>query len=996
MIRLPEVIAVFLITSTFIVGFSMVYVLYRKASPATKPFAFICATVAIYLFGYAMELSCVSLESMKFWNLFQYFGIPFIPAFWLLFALSYNDSSLIRLAWFRAAIFIVPILTFILRCSNNIHHLYYADMLLKTDGAFPVMLLKKGPFYYFNVVFVSACLLYSNMLFILSAIHQRGRKKNLYFLLVAGSSLPWLTVILNGIDPGDLGIDYTALVYPVSCVLILFIVFQEQFLKLKPRARELVFESTEDALIVFDEEGQVADFNPAAARILPGLGKPDTTAGPAANEPGEIGPAILAGIAPGNPPIQLPLVVSERERYYDAKASFIVDESGKTLGTIVTLNDITRITEALQSLAEKEKKLRTVTETIREAFWLRSATTGLFLYASPAFEKIWGQTIGSLYADPETFLKVVHPEDSARVRSWFASAGGAGPSDIEFRLAHGNGKESWVWIRSSPVRDDAGSIVQYAGIGVDITERKRMEKRIESGDRILDAINRTTSEFLMDRDLPKALSGGLALIGEATGADRAYLVENTALEDLTGPTEALKLEWKSGLRPAPAADPFMQKPATVLVSPILDELSAGKVFAGVVSELPEGELKTILEDRAVISILLLPILTNGALWGFLGFDECGYRRVWSEAEISLLSTFADSITKTIERKAYESKIEYMSLHDSLTGLYNRAWFDMALQNSGIVDALPLTIVMADVNGLKLTNDAFGHAAGDTLLRRAATVMSLECGPKDRIARTGGDEFVILLPETDSRETGLLVSRIRARAETFRTETGILSISFGWETRAELERQPDEVLKAAEDAMYRRKQRESLLMRHSMISLIMKTLYAKNERERKHSERVGELCAEFGKRLRMDSEKVKELKTAGLMHDIGKIGVADSILAKREEPEESEWVQLRRHPEIGFRILGLVNEYSRIASWVLAHHERWDGKGYPNGLSGSKIPLQARIIAIADTWDAMIYDRPYQAAMPRDKALQELAGGSGSQFDPELTDVFLAMMGAGQT
>ncbi len=992
---LQSILSGFLVSSSLIVTFSLFYALYTKGAPAVKPFVLICGTVAIYLFGYAMELASPTLDAMKAWNMVQYVGIPFIPGFWLWFALSYNEVRIVTHAWFRRAIFIVPVTIFLMRITNDFHHLYYSEMVLRTDRAFPVMVLGKAFFYYVYMAFVSACLVTSNLLFIRTARRQGKRWKAESRLLVTGSSFPWVAMILNGINFGNLGLDYSAMIYPVSCVMILFIVFQEHFLKLKPKARDLVFENTDDALLVFDMRGNLADFNPAASRILPGI-QARLDAGPqdsAGSEEDTL--AMLSAVTPGASCTQFPIRADDVEHHYNVSASSIVDESGRLLGKVIALNDITQITTTLQALAEKEEKLRTVTESISEAFWLRSAETGRFLYVSPAYEKIWGRSVAELYDDPGIFLGSTYSDDRDRVTARFESDRSSEIFDIEFRIVHGNGEIRWVWVRSSPVRGKDGAVAQHAGIGVDITERRRMEERIQSDEKTLDAINRATTELLINRNLPLAISGGLALVGEATGADRVQLFENNWRGNPEHSVTSLNSEWNSGRFSAQIGSPLMQNLPMDLIGPMIDELSEGRVFKGLVSGMPEGTLRSILREQSIQSVLRLPIFANNSLWGFIGFDECKYPRIWTDADVSLLSTFASSIAKAVERSIYEKKIEFMSFHDSLTGLFNRAYFDLALANPDIVDALPLTIVMADVNGLKLTNDAFGHASGDSLLCRAATVMSLECRSSDTIARTGGDEFVILLPKTNSREAAMIVGRIRARAEGFRTETGMLSISFGWETRAESSQSPDEILKAAEDAMYRQKLSESLSMRHSTISMIMKTLYAKNEREQRHSERVAELCERLGAALRMDQEKVRELRTAGLMHDIGKIGVADSILAKKEAPDEAEWTQLRRHPEIGYRILSLVNEYSQIASWVLAHHERWDGRGYPNGTAGSEIPLQARIVAIADAWDAMIYDRPYQAALPRERALEEMIRGAGGQFDPELLKVFLSLMKGGQ-
>lgn len=341
-----------------------------------------------------------------------------------------------------------------------------------------------------------------------------------------------------------------------------------------------------------------------------------------------------------------------------------------------------------------------------------------------------------------------------------------------------------------------------------------------------------------------------------------------------------------------------------------------------------------------------------------------------------------------EKKERQAKIEYLSYHDQLTGLYNRRFFEEELKRLDTERNLPLTLVMGDINGLKLTNDAFGHMAGDKLLKKVAEVIKNSCRADDIIARFGGDEFVILLPQTGADEAKLIVKRINEVLQLENPSTIPLSISFGWGTKRSPDEQTMEVFKRAEDYMYRRKLSESASMRNKTVKVIMKTLYEKNEREEQHSARVSQLCQAIGLALGLSQEDISELKTVGLMHDIGKIIIEDRILDKPGSLSDDEFVEIKRHAETGYRILSSVNEFAPLAEYVLAHHERWDGKGYPKGLQGEDIPLQSRIIAIADSYDAITSDRPYRDAMDEQFAKQEIRLGSGTQFDPHIASVFL--------
>lgn len=334
------------------------------------------------------------------------------------------------------------------------------------------------------------------------------------------------------------------------------------------------------------------------------------------------------------------------------------------------------------------------------------------------------------------------------------------------------------------------------------------------------------------------------------------------------------------------------------------------------------------------------------------------------------------------------QIKFLSFRDHLTGLYNRRFYEEELNRLDTERNLPISLIIADINGLKLTNDAFGHASGDALLQKVAEIMKTECRSDEILARIGGDEFVILLPKTNEKDVQGLISRIQTAVSKFHNETVILSVSMGYAVKNSGSEDIKDVFKVAEDDMYRHKLTESSSVRSKTISLIMNSLFEKNPREMRHAERVSGFCKLLAESLNFSSNDIKKIGIAGLMHDIGKIGINEAILNKRGPLDNNEWGEIKRHPEIGFRILSSVNEFSEISNFILAHHEHWNGKGYPKGSKELEIPIESRIIALADAYDAMTSERTYGRKMSKTDAIDEIQKCLGEQFDPHLASVFI--------
>jgi len=348
------------------------------------------------------------------------------------------------------------------------------------------------------------------------------------------------------------------------------------------------------------------------------------------------------------------------------------------------------------------------------------------------------------------------------------------------------------------------------------------------------------------------------------------------------------------------------------------------------------------------------------------------------------------LTDMTEQAKSREQLEFLSTHDPLTGLFNRNYVDRWMSDYRKQAFAPLSMIITDMNGLKLVNDVFGHLKGDEMLLRACSLIHRTFGEEAVCARWGGDEFLILLPGMDEAECARQIARLREACERTAPDPIQISMAVGSATMNGPLDDEHQLFLQAEKMMYKTKLIDSRTVRKKLIQEITESMYARGIEDREHVRRIARLAEGLAERLRLfpDGFQHSQLDLLAQLHDAGKIAIPEDVYRHRGKLSGDEWELIRTHSEIGYRLAYSLGEPA-LAEAILSIHENWNGQGYPYGLQGEQIPLLSRLFAIVDAYDVMLHDQPYRQAMSRETALTEIERHAGTQFDPRLARAFAA-------
>jgi diguanylate cyclase (GGDEF)-like protein/PAS domain S-box-containing protein len=626
-------------------------------------------------------------------------------------------------------------------------------------------------------------------------------------------------------------------------------------------------------------------------------------------------------------------------RHFWARGSGMMIKYQNQLAILSTHHDITERKVIETALKLSEEKFRLIFENAGESILIvQNNSIQIF---NPMVRTMTGYSEEEL--TERSFIDFTYPEDrKTALKAYHDRLTGKSLSEkSKYRIVRKDGEIVWVEAHGVKIEWNGRPAIQY--FIIDITEQKRAEDALKASEEQY----RLITEFASD----------MIWVFNYTIFKFTYV--SPSVFQLLGylPEEALGLEL-SKLIP----EEYI-KIAESRISEVIREFLDG----------PNKGNAHVMEMQNIHK-------NGNRVW----IELSSKYRYNQKNEIEIVG-----VSRNIEeRKKAEQEVLYLSYHDQMTGLYNRRFYEEELRRVDHARNLPMTLVLADVNGLKLTNDAFGHIAGDQLLIRTAEILTREFRQGDLIARIGGDEFIILLPRTDAEETDRIIGRIKKALASERCGNTVLSVSFGAATKESMAQEMESIFIEAENTMYRRKLNESNSMRNETIKIITHALYTKNHAEEAHSRRVGRLCGSIAEAMEMSEEAINEIITAGFLHDIGKIGMDEKLLRKSEPFSEEEWEEYKRHSEKGYQILKASSEFAQVAQYVLCHHEQMDGLGYPRGISGDNIPVQSRILRLADAYDTMTNPRGYEEAMTQAEAIESILQNTGTQFDSQIARIFI--------
>ncbi|MBU1043400.1 MAG: diguanylate cyclase [Candidatus Omnitrophica bacterium] len=649
-------------------------------------------------------------------------------------------------------------------------------------------------------------------------------------------------------------------------------------------------------------------------------------------------------------------------------------------------------------------------------------------------------------------FEIIAPKDRERAITNLRKTLQSPLRNNEYLIVNGLGKYLSVEINSSVIKNKKDAPIAFMIVLRDISHRKQVEEELRYKNAFKTVITELSAKFvdLSDSNFEDGINDALRQLGEFADIDRCYIFLFSDNNKTMNNTH----EWC-----AAGVEPQIHRLKQISINSfpwIINQIkSMSVVYISSLADLPEQAQaeKIEWEKEGICSLINVPMTYQGKVIGFLGFDSVREEKNWSEDINVLLKVVADMFANVISRRQMyrdikslnkellkmNMRLKQLALRDALTNLYNHRYFEEAIEAEFMRakrHALPLSVIMLDVDYFKSINDVYGHQFGDLVLKQFADQLTQMVRKYDTVIRYGGEEFIIITPGADKDIVLVLAQRLLeiVKLYTFGNKTHKVKLKISVAVACfpddkihkasdfiklsdrildkvketggdkvysyqdivgtrqipavDLEKGTDVV--ALQDKLGKLTKRANQSLAEAIFAFA-KTIEIKDHYTGEHVEKTVHYATELAKAKNLPKDEVEKIRQASILHDLGKIGISEKILMKKSKLTAQEYEEIKKHPQIGADILRPIHFFQAIIPLMLHHHERWDGKGYPYALKGEEIPLGARIIALADTYEALTANRRYRKACSKKMAIKIIKDVSGTQFDPVLVDLFMIIL-----